>query len=78
MDKGYTSSHTQKPDTASLNTWIASIGLPMYQAQLEKCGIRTLDGVRKMSKRMFDQIQFRIPSHSQLLHKAIQSLRNEH
>jgi len=78
MDEGYISSHTQKPDTANLSTWLASIGLPMYQAQLEKCGIRTLDGVRKMSRRVFDQIQFRVPSHSQLLHKAMESLRSDH
>ena len=78
MDKEYTSTHTQKPDTTNVSTWLASIGLPMYQSQLEKCGVRTLDGMRKISRRTFDQIQFRVPSHSQLLHKAIESLRNEY
>lgn len=78
MDKEYTATHDQKPDTANLNMWLASVGLPMYLSQLEKRGIRTVDGVRKISGRAFDQIQFHVPSHSQLLHKAIESLRNEH
>ena len=73
MDKDYTVNN-QKVDTSSLKAWMASIGLPMYYPQLTKIGYRTVEAVKRFTPNTYDKIQFRLPLHNKLLHKAIQAL----
>ena len=73
MDKDYTVNN-QKVDTSSLKAWMVSIGLPMYYPQLTKIGCRTVEAVKRFTPNTYDKIQFRLPLHSKLLHKAIQAL----
>ena len=73
MDKNYTVNN-QNVDTSSLKAWMASIGLPMYYSQLTKIGIRNVESAKRISIKTYDQIQFRLPMHGMLLHKAVQAL----
>lgn len=73
MDKNYTVNN-QNVDTSSLKAWMASIGLPMYYSQLTKIGIRNVESVKRISIKTYDQMQFRLPMHGMLLHKAVQAL----
>ena len=73
MDKDYTVSN-QKVDTSSLKAWMVSIGLPMYYPQLTKIGYRSVEAVKRFTPNTYDKIQFHLPLHSKLLHKAIQAL----
>lgn len=73
MERNYVVSN-QNPDTSSLKAWMTSIGLPMYHQQLTKVGIRTLEGVKRISPNSYDQLQFRLPLHSLLFQKAVHAL----
>ena len=73
MEKDYTLKN-QNMDTSSLKAWLTSIGLPMYYSELTRLGFRSMESAKRLSTKTYSQMQFRMPMHGQLLHKAMLAL----